>query len=174
MKSSQSSYLSYLSNNFRYLRHRSPLRICRVLCHPGFSLTWPKPRRPRGFSIAGPSAVTADCVVNDAFENHRLGCAAGHLDVVRSPAYPRSSDNSTSVSRPAATHFFNIDRPTPKSSANRRRITPPVNAILTASLRNPSPLPVPKVRLPSPKPDWAATARSKGRPRDQRWSGHRR
>ncbi len=64
-----------------------------------------------------------------------------------SRASSRSSAETTSVSRCAFTHLFRVDKPTPRSSATRRRESPLVNAIRTASLRNSSFLPVPMVHL---------------------------
>src|SRR6056297_2941071 len=50
----------------------------------------------------------------------------------------RSSFDTTSISRFAVIHLFSVDMPTPRSSATCLRVSPLVNAIRTASLRNSS------------------------------------
>ena len=50
----------------------------------------------------------------------------------------KSSFDTTSVSRCAVIHLFNVDMPTPKSSATCLRVSPLVSAIRTASWRNSS------------------------------------
>lgn len=64
-----------------------------------------------------------------------------------SAAWSRSSDETTSVLQCAATHLFSVDFPTHKSCATCCRDGPLVSAIRTASLRNPSVLPVPMSHL---------------------------
>jgi hypothetical protein len=59
----------------------------------------------------------------------------------------KSSFDTTSVSRCAVIHFFNVDIPTPRSSATCLRVSPLVNAICIASLRNSSLLPCAMDRL---------------------------
>ena len=51
-------------------------------------------------------------------------------------ARPKSSFDTTSVSRCAVIHLFSVDIPTPRSSATCLRVSPLVSAIRTASLRN--------------------------------------
>ncbi len=59
----------------------------------------------------------------------------------------KSLSDTTSVSRCAVTHLFNVDRPTPKSDATCFLVSPLVSAIRTASARNSSVRFSPIVRL---------------------------
>src|SRR5680860_320217 len=97
--------------------------------------------KPHGFWLA------KNCVAFFRMSRSSLRMRTSRRSRSFSWASPKSSFDTTSVSRCAVIHLFSVDMPTDKSSATCLRVSPLVSAMRTASLRNSSVRFSPIVRL---------------------------